>query len=346
MSIGYKLFEYVKKNDPQTWREMHNFIRPHKMKSIVSQFNKHLAIVDDLQIFNTHYENIPRFLLEFCKTASRNFLVPGDPYGLLLTCRCTQVYTQDTLDKRHLKEQVSTLMGCTRDLEQKLRFELNIYGSLNQIYEISNKRKFTTIFVKKNTVRKLLEMSRDETCYLSQGMDKATNIDGEHVYISLKKFIVAASFVPDVTKIIVQKAEDKDYVFRHTDQRNILAFTDLKYVFKKCGGACYYFNLIAVVKLQFFKNVNASGRNVTDICNIIYYQNSKGVIYPMNRNGIKNDKNRSGLGKMSFEAVKQNYVAEAIKNQVYGVDDSTSKMYYGQQFNEGTGYKFHVLNKV
>lgn len=62
-------------------------------------------------------------------------------------------------------------------------------------------------------------------------------------------------------------------------------------------------------------------KNVTDICNIIFYQNSKGVIYPMNRNGIKNDKNRSGLGKMSFEAVKQNYVAEAIKNQVYGVND-------------------------
>lgn len=346
MSLGEKLFRYVEENALDTWKQILFVIRPHKIESIIAQFDKHLKNVDDLEIFNTHAQNIPKFLLEFCKTASRNFFVPGDPYGLLLTCRCTKIYTQDTLDKRHLKDEVSTLKGCPRDLEQKLRFEINIYSSLNQIYEISNKRKFTTIFVKNCTVSELLMMAYEDTCYLTSGMENAVNYRNDHVYINLNRFIIVDSFIPNILKIIIQKSEDKDFVFRHIEPRNIVAFTDLKYILKKCGIPCYFYNIQKIVKLQFFKNMNVSGRNYKDICNILFYQCRKGEVFPLNRTGVKNDRERSGLGKMSFEAVKQNYVSESIKRKRYPVQDSVSKMYFGIQPNEGTGYNFQIINKV
>lgn len=347
MTPGLQLFKHVQENFPGTWLEMQAVIRPHKISSIIKIFNKHLDHVEDLEIFNMYYENIPLFLLEFCKTASRNFLQPGDPYGLLLTCRCTKVFTQDTLDKRHLRDEVPPLSGCPLEIEKKLRFEINIYTSINQIYEISNKRKFTTIFVRNCTVPQLLALSKDESCYLAKGNNKAATFENVNVYISLKRFIIVDSFIPNVLKIIVQKSDDKEYVFRHVENlENIIGFTDLKFVFKKCGIVCYYFNTIKIVKLQFFKTLHPHGRNVKDIFNILMYQIYTGVPLPLNRTGLRQNLNRSGLEKLSFEAVKQNYVLESCKSIMYKVEDSTSKVFFGIQYNEGTGYKFELLNKV
>lgn len=343
--VANKIFRYVKENHPQTWADMLHIIRPHKMQSLIDKFGEHLANVEDIGIFNNHSENLPRFLLEFCKSASRNFLQAGDSYGLLLTCRCTKMHTQDTLDKRHLRDEVQE--GCSYDVEKKLHFEVNIYSCLSEIYEISSKRKFTTIFFKNYTVQQLLEISKEESCFLTikLGANKAATFENDNVYLSLNKFIIVESFVPKVLKVIVQKSEDKDYVFRHTNSTHILGFTDLKFIYKKCGIVCYYFNLIEVVKLQFFKNLHPSGRNYKDICNILKYQCYTGVPLPLNRNGLRRNPNRSGLEKICFEAVKQNYVSESLKHLEYNVDDSISRIFFGQQFNEGTGYKFEILNK-
>lgn len=342
-TVACNIFKFVQNNYPNVWTEMHFIIRPHKMKYIIQQFSKHLENVPDIEIFNTYSKNIPRFLLEFCKSANRNFLTTGDSYGLLLTCRCTKMYTQDTLDKRHLRDEA--LQGCSYDIEKKLHFEVNIYSCLSEIYEISSKRKFTTIFIENCTVEQLLEMAQSCFLKIQSGANKATTNENNHVYLSLQRFIIMESFVPNILKVIIKKSEDKDYVFRHVNPSNILGFTDLKYIYKKCGIVCYYFNLIQVVKLQFFKNLHPSGRNFKDICNILKYQCFTGEPLPLNRNGLRKNPNRSALEKICFEAVKQNYVSESLKDIVFPVNDSVSKIFFGQQFNEGTGYKFAILNK-
>lgn len=342
-TLAYKLFKYVKVNHHKTWIKMHHIIRPHKMNSVIKHFSKHLTEIQDLDIFNNFIHNIPSFLLQFCKTIKRNDLMPGDAYGILLTCRCTKVCTQDTLDKRHLKDDCSALVGCPYEIEQKLRFELNIYNSISQIYEISNKRKFTTFFVENISVDKLLTL--DDACYLSMGRNTAHTLTQKNVYVHLKKFVITKSFLPGILKILTSKSEDREYIFRHVNIRNIIAFTDLKFIFKKCGIICYFFNLIRVVKLQFFKNLHPTGRNYKDLSNIFKFQCYTGEPLPLNRTGLKKNPHRSGLEKLCFEAVKQNYVSESIKNKTYPVDDSISKIYFGQQFNEGTGYKFCILNK-
>lgn len=341
------LFNHVFFNYPDIWNQMQVICRPHKMSSIIHIFRQHLENIEDLQIFNENVVNIPTFLLEFCKTIRRNFLSPGDSYGILLTCRLTKIYTQDTLDKRHLRDQLPALKNCSYNVEKDLRFEVNIYTSLNQIYEITNKRKFTTLFVRNCEIEELLKIAKDETCYLSikNENNKAENFENGRVYVSLKKFIIVDSFVDDYFKIICHKLEDKDYVFRHINQSKIVCFTDLKFVFKKCGIISYFFNLIHVIKFQFFKTMNPSGRNYKDISSIIKYQCCTGEPLPLNRNGLRKNKNRSGLEKLCFEAVKQNYVFESIKTKKYSVNDSVSKIYFGQQFNEGSGYQFEIINK-
>nr|XP_042912495.1 uncharacterized protein LOC122272646 [Parasteatoda tepidariorum] len=346
MDEAASIFNYVKEFDSETWRKIKMIIKPHKMSSVLEIFREHLNNLPDLLVFNQHQENIPQFLLEFCKAIQRNFLSPGDPFGILLTCRVTKLYTQNTLDKRHLKDVLPTLSNYK--VEKDLLFELNIFTSLNQIFEIANKRKFTTLFVTGYEVSELLNISKEETCYLSinNKNNKASNIENHNVYFCLKRFIVLDSFVENYSKIICQKIDDRDYLMRNLKLTRVVALSDVKYVFKKCGIVCYFFNLINLLKLQFFKTMHSTGRNFKDIINILKFQCHMGEPLPLNRNGLKKHPNRSGLEKLCFEAVKQNYVLESIQSKMYDVNDSVSKIVFGEQFVEGTGYKFSLLTNT
>lgn len=330
MEFTDRIFDYVQRRYPNIWKKIRNITRLHKLSSIKRIFNEHLKYVDNIEIFNVHKKRIGVFLLKFCEAIQRNFLCPGDNYGILVSCRFTSIYTQDTLDKRHLKDIHSDCLNINYPLNKDLNFELNIYTNLNQIFEITNKRKFTTLFVENYTIEELLNINPSETCYL----DLNDSLNNQQLI--LKNHIVTESFIPNYLKII-QKSEHRGFIFRHIDQNNILAFTDLKYIYKKCGLVCYFFNLIAVVKLQFFKKTTLESKHERDMINILRYQCYTGVLLPLNRNGLKKNKNRSGLDRLCFEAVKQIYVHESIRNIEYPVKTSTSKIFYGQQPSVGTG---------
>lgn len=347
MEYTDRIFNHVQYNYPEVWKQILQITKLHNISSIKKIFNEHLKHVKDITIFNEHEERIPLFLLKFCEAIQRNFLTPGDSYGTLVTCRSTKIYTQDTLDKRHLKEQNNDFANTLCFMNKNFNFEMNIYTSLNQIYEVTNKRKYTTIFVKNYTVQELLEINPSETCYLSamNAVNKATTINHRDVYFNLKNFIITESFIPGYLKII-QKSEHKSFFFKHINQFDIVAFTDLKYIYEKCGLICYFFNLINVLKLQFFKTMNAESKEEKDIINILRYQCYTGKMLPINRNGLKKNINRSGLDKLCFEAIKQNYALESVKNNNYPVNSSIDKMFFGQQFNVGTGYNFALMPKI
>lgn len=347
MEFTDRIFHYVQHHYPSIWKKIINITRLHKLSSIKKIFNEHLKYVDDIEIFNIHKKRVGIFLLKFCEAIQRNFLCPGDSYGVLVTTRFTSIYTQDTLDKRHLKDLKSDFININYSANKDLNFELNIYTTLNQIFEITNKRKFTTLFLKNYTVEELLKINSSETCYLNLN-DLNNSLYNEQLI--LKNYIITPSFIPTYLKII-QKSEHRNYLFRHLNQSNIIAFTDLKCVYKKCGLICYFFNLIEIVKLQFFKKTILESKHERDMINILIYQVYNGVLLPLNRNGLKKNENRPGLDKLCFEAVKQIYVHESLKNVEYPVKTCISRMCYGQQFPVGTGYDdfalypCNVLNK-
>lgn len=334
MEFTDRIFKYVQRHHPNIWKRIRKITRLHKLSSIKRIFNEHLKSVGNIDIFNVHKKRIGVFLLKFCEAIQRNFLCPGDSYGILVACRFTSIYTQDTLDKRNLKDMKSDCMNINYPANKYLNFELNIYTTLNQIFEITNKRKFTTLFVKNYTVGELLNMNSAETCYVD--INDFHSHDGQQLI--LKNYIITESFIPNCLKIL-HKSEHRGFIFRHINQNNIVAFTDLKYIYKKCGLVCYFFNLIAVVKLQFFKKTTLESKHERDMINILTYQCYTGTLLPLNRNGLKKNENRSGLDRLCFEAVKQIYVHESIRNIEYPVGTSTiSKLHYGQQFPIGTGY--------
>ena len=327
MKFTNRIFNYVKEKDPKTWNQILRVTRLYKLSSVKKVFDKLLKYnVNDLEIFNDNLERVPVFLLKFCEALLRKCPSPGDSYGTLLTCRTTHIYTQDTLDKRHLKSQNFNSVHSNYIINNDLNFELNIYTSLNQIFEITNRRKFTTIFVKDYSVQDLLKLNSLETCHLTSTLSNAC----------LKTYIITESFIPGYLKII-QKSEHKHFIFRHINPRNIVAFTDLKYINEKCGLICYYFNLINILKLQFFKKMKIDGEHEKDIINVLKYQYYTGKLLPINRNGLKKNENRSGLDKCAFEAMRQNLTNEAILEKTYLVDSPISQIIVGKQFSVGTG---------
>lgn len=342
MEYTDRIFNYVEQNFPEIWEQILAITRLHKISSVKKIFNEHLKHVKNIDIFNEYQKNVPIFLLEFCKCMQRNFLTPGDSYGTLLTCRTTNVYTQEALDKRHLKDQNSNLQHFIYPISNDLHFEIYIYTNLNQIFELTNRRKYTTIFVKNYTVEELLNLSPSETCYLKLMQNEAYCLNNSRVCLNLKTYIITESFVPGYLKII-QKSEHKNFIFRHIHHENIVAFTDLKYIYAKCGLVCFAFNLRKIVKLQFFKHMTVENKHELDILNVLRYLYYSGIMLPINRNGLKKNKNRSGLDRCCFEAIKQILVSESIKETVYPVQSVIEEIFFGQQVGVGTGYKGFAL---
>lgn len=342
MEYTNTIFNYVEQNDPEIWEQILAITRLHKISSVKKIFNEHLKHVKDIDIFNQNKKNVPIFLLQFCKSMQRNFLTPGDSFGTLATCRTTNVYTQEALDKRHLKDQSSNFQYSIYPISNDLHFEIYIYATLNQIFELTNRRKYTTIFVKNVTIEELLNICPLDTCYLKLTKNQAYCLNNKPVSLNLKNYIITESFVPGFLKII-QKSEHKHFFFRHIHHENVVAFTDLKYIYAKCGLVCFAFNLRKIVKLQFFKHMTVENKHEHDILNILIYLFYSGVMLPINRNGLKKNKNRSGLDRTCFEAIKQILVSESLKEIDYLVQSLIEEFFFGQQVSVGTGYKGFAL---
>lgn len=341
MEYTNKIFNFVEKNYPEIWKQILAITRLHKISSVKKIFNEHLKHVKDIAVFNNK-KNVAVFLLEFCKAIQRNFLTPGDSFGTLETCRTTYVYTQEALDRRHLKDQNSNFQYFNYSISNDLHFEIYIYTTLTQIFEITNRRRYTTLFLKNYSVEELLNLSPSETCYLKLMQNEAYCSNNERVCLNLKTFIITESFVPGYLKII-QKSEHKNFVFRHINHENIVAFTDLKYIYEKCGLVCFAFNLRKIVKLQFFKHMTVENKHEQDILNVLIYLYYSGIMLPINRNGLKKNSNRSGLDRFCFEAIKQHLVSESLKGRVYPIQSLSELICVGQQIDAGTGYKGFAL---
>lgn len=147
-------------------------------------------------------------------------------------------------------------------------------------------------------------------------------------------------------------ARDLIHLLKHLDGNNIFAYNDVKCIFQKCGITCYFFNMVRVVRIMNDRKISSSAtfdnRHLHDLVNVIKYQCRTGTPLPLNRDGLAKNPERSPLEVLSFEAPKKNYVrlSTAEEKTFYPIKTSTDKMFFGQQFNEGTGYTFAILPRT
>lgn len=350
MHPGRVLFREVRHRRPDIYREIRRLIRPHPIGSVVRIFCDHLEKnVDDIGVFDRHRDRIPKFLLDFVRKIHKNIPSPGDAYGILLTCRITKTDTQDTLDSRHLREEASAC-GNVFNVEKDLRYELYIFSTQTQLLEIASRRVYSTVYVRDYSVRELLLLFPEESCHLrvQNPYNKGVDHEGRLQYLSTTTFIITEAFVPGYVRILYKTSKELVFLLRHLDGRKIVAFSDVKYVVARCGMICHFFNMRMLTKLQLFRSDSAvKGRTERDILNICKYQCRTGRPLPLNRDGLANHAKRSPLEVLSFEAPKKNYVLLSTGEKgrrKHPVKTSSDKIFFGQQFNEGTGYHFSIMN--
>lgn len=333
------LFQEVEKSNPEIYDQILHILRPHPIDSVARVLDDHLKKnVTNLDMFNKYRKNIPRFLLRYVQLCQKNFPQPGEPYGIHLTCRISKTDTQETLDSKHLKNQGS---GATNgyNVVGSLKYEIELFSNPSQIYELAPRRKYSSIYVTGYTIGELFDRLED-CCHLKRNnpKNKAQNRDGQYRYLSTFQYILVSD--KNVIKILYTNSKQLTYLMRRLDPNRIVALTDHKKVLKKCGLLSYVFNMIRIIKTQHFSNE-------MDVLTVAKYQIRTGIPLPLNRIGLANDENKSPIDVLSFEALKKNcaYLSAKYNHRNFVVKSSLEKIFCGQQFNEGTGYKFALLPK-
>ncbi|GFQ68168.1 uncharacterized protein TNCT_729891 [Trichonephila clavata] len=335
MEQSLLLFREVELRAPDVYSRILHIIRPHRIESIIRLFGGHLKRnVPDLNIFNTYRTNIPELLLSFVQASRKNFPEPGDAFGIQLTCRITKNDTQSTLDSKHLGSREQCVQY---NVVKSLQYEIQLFSTSAHIFELATKRTFSSVLVRNYTVKELLHRL-PEAGYLERGQpfNKCRDGRGRYFYVSTFKYILVKD--KHWIRIVFCFLRDLNYLLRYLDATRIVAFTDIKYVFKKCGILCHFFNLLQLVLFQRFNNE----RDIVTVCK---YQCKSGQPLPLNRDGLARNSERSPLEVLSFEAPKKNFVRFSTMqpSPTYPVQTSADKIFFGQQFNEGTGYHFALL---
>lgn len=312
------LFDHVASTKPELYQHMQKLIQPHSMEIIIHHFQKHLeASVPDLQIFNEHADKIPDLCLGFVEAIVKRFPCAGDAFGIHLTCRVTKADTQHTLDSKHLKH---ALEQSNYNVDSKVLYELKCFTNQAQVFELASRRGLYTVFT--NSPPNIPEAG-----ILERGgpFNKARTRDGQYRYLNTFPYLQLEDRV----------LYNKDLFPLLRRLKNVYAFSDLKFIYEKCGLVSFFFNLVRLVDRQ----LTMSDVYRKDVMTIIKYQCCTGRPLPLTREGLSKNPERSPIEVLSFEAPKSNFARLCTMHAgTYPVEKSFDKLLFGQQFNEGTGY--------
>lgn len=337
--VSEMLMKEVQDTTPELYSRILEKIRPHSLSSVLRLLEEHLRSVD-IEIFNTYRGNIPDFIWSFIQ--HMRIPVPGDPFGIYLTCRITKSDTQGTLDSKHLKSVLDD-EETNFNVDKSILDALNLFSTQIQVFEIANRHIYTTAFLTDITVQELLQ-TIPETGYLERGgpFNMGKDAQGQYKYLSTFQFIVVED--KGSLKILYKSSRDLNTLLKYISIRNIVAFSDVRYLFRKTNIVCYFFNMLEIVSRQMWsKNKTVYEKDMTTI---MKFQCRSGVPLPLTRDGLAKNPDRTPLEVLSFEAPKKNYArlsTGSVRQKWYPVDTSADKIFFGQQFNEGTGYSFAVL---
>lgn len=341
LQVSKLLIQEVETKRPDLYQLILQKIRPHDLDSVLRLFENHLHSID-INIFNEYRENIPEFVWAFIKHLK--FPVPGDPFGIYLTCRITKTDTQCRLDSKHLQS-LTDENEKRFNVNKSILYELNIFSSQSQVFEQANRHEYATVFLTNCSIDELMK-SIPDIGHLERGnpFNMGKNSCGIYKYLKMFRFILVDN--KESLKILYKTLYDLNILLRYLKINQIMAFSDIRLIFKKCNITCYFFNLIEIVRRQLWMNDNSVYE--TDMVTIIKYQCRSGIPLPLTRDGLAKNPDRTPIEILSFEAPKRNYSRLSTcpkRDQWHNVETSSDKIFFGQQFNEGTGYSFAVMPK-
>lgn len=329
--------EYTLLNRPDLYEAILNRIQPHNMDSVLRLIECHLRKIQDLNIFNKNITAVPEFMWAVVKHLK--FPTPGDAFGIYRACRVTKSDTQGALDSKHLSSSSESVKQF--NVEKNILYELTLFSTQKQVFELSNRRRHSTVY----TILSIPELMKllPDACHLERGgpRNKGRNSNGDFKYLSTCKYILVED--RGSIKILYQSLKDLHEMLCKIPPQMVVAFSDVRSVFQKCGIVCYFFNMVNLIERQLFTNDGSAYEK--DVLFLIKCQCRSGKPLPLTRDGLAKNPDKTPIEVLSFEAIKKNLARLSTgTKEWYNVQSSADSIFFGEQFKEGTGYGFSLMS--
>lgn len=332
--------ERTREMRPDLFEAIMRKITPHKLDAVLCLMEGHLRRYD-LQVFEENREAVPEFVWAVVK--HMRFPEPGTAQGINQACRASKSDTQAALDSKHNSS--SSDSRSKFNVERNVLHELALFSTQKQVFEFSNRRRYASVYTD-CPVENLMNLL-PEACHLVPHAEhnKGRNSDGKFQYLSTFKYIIVED--RGSVKILYQSLRDLYGLLRRIAPNEIVAFSDVRNLFQKCGIVSHFFNMIEIVERQLF--INDDSAYEKDVLTLMKYQCRSGKPLPLTRDGLAKNPDRTQIEVVSFEAVKKNlgkFSTGEFRNQWFnGLSASADRMFFGQMPCEGDGYSFAVRPK-
>lgn len=335
--VAKRLITVVRERRPDIYEAIVQKIRPYSLNSVLKIFECHLKNVPDLNIFNDNIDLIPEFMWTVVKYMK--FPIPGDAFGIMVICRANKSDTQGALDSKHLTNISSQQFEF--NVEKEILDELALFSNHMQIFELANRHKYATVFLSPNTSLQNLIKRLPNACILERGgeFNKGRNVEGVFRYLITFKYILVED--RGSLKVLYRSLADLYLILRCVPLKDVVCFSDIRCLYKKCGIACSFFNMVEIANRQLF--INDGSKYEKDVITLLTFMFCRGELLPMNREGLAKNKDRTPIDILSFEAMKKNgakLCTGPSRGKWHNVERSSEFMYTGRQFKSGTGYTF------
>lgn len=341
--IATRLVDVVQQKRPDLYEAILRKIQPYSLASVLKIFECHLRAIPDLRVFNDNADLVPDFVWSVIK--HMKFPTPGDATGIFIISRLTKSDTQCALDSKHIPAITNSAL-LEFNVEKDILDELALFSNHIQIFELANRHRYATIFMSPDTTIEYLIRRLPLAGILERGYaaNKVRTSEGSFRYVrDFQYFLVEDR---GSVKVLYKNLCDLHFILRCVPLKHVVAFSDVRCLFKKCGITCAFFNMVQVARRQLF--VNDDSRYEKDVIAILTFMFCRGELLPMNREGLAKNKDKPPIDILSFEAMKRNCarIATGPRGGVWhDVQSSCERIFHGIQFNEGTGYTFTLHNK-
>jgi hypothetical protein len=346
MSFNKKTFQILKlymKNArlvPRFNTQLHDTIKPISVRNFINiiVYNLKYESVIELHKNLTSKEFCASFFIQCAGIVQKSLPEPGTPYGLLFASKLSKRMMQSNLDCKNVTANFDTTIpqkDLNFDKNQILcKSHMSLFQHVIDIKDIP--RYQITCGLSKETYSEFREATSDmvgtKEIFVTDVFTNAKNINLLRIFCINNK----------TYKLVL------DILFDYFDRDNVnlyLGVSKAKSIYKMLGPCMFFIFQLNYIFCQLYNKIPNDyfmTEKEQEIVILLMYQISGNQLISLNRAGMKLSDNNSGLEKICFEAPKQNLYNEALKETSYNLNDSQSRLFFGQRIVEGTGYAFNL----
>lgn len=315
-------------------------LRPIAIKSFINIiiYNLDNFNIDNIYTSLINNRDCARFFIKLAKIMRKNLPEPGTPYGLLFASKLSKRLVQSNLDYKNVTANFNDDVKLSSNI--KIKLCQSHMSCLQHVIDIKDLKFYQiTCSIKNQIVDKFKQL-------IFSNATRSNCIHYEHIRTDQTGIVILRIICDNMAsyKFVINQ------LFCFSDKYHCTIFfgsSKCKTIHDKLGPVMYFITQLNYIFAQQFNKIpriRFLTKQEYEIFFILIYQISgNGKLIALNRAGIKINDNNSGLEKICFEAAKQNLYNEALNNKTYEMSDSQSKLFFGQNIIEGTGYKFDFI---